>query len=1130
MIKIKNKLLGIVDSEDDLVFNENPFVRKLMRNNRVYYFNGLFMKVWANSSFQYQTQKINECWTFTYGQSVTQLSDGQEFLRVINFESDGKRDNEGFMSFKLSESSIEIIGEDVTFYVKEGTLPNTIIVKAFVVSEDEEDKEKGEWQIREMPSYEINTEQSDSRYTVYNIAKLNAPRTGYADVWGTVGPCEGKKIYIHDEYFSLNHPESAITKLVFSKEVKAIPVGELRGLYNLTEITLPSKLKSIGYYTLSSCYSLSSLTIPSNVTFIDSDAFFGCNNLTSIYFDNNVTMLPDGAPWGANKDNNIVRPSRTIIRCRDGYYEGPIVYACLKSEYESDSYYRYCWGLDIMSGISGEKHYAFVNKNDYDEYHDDYLFSPIQEELWEKGVESPLSHVNGILYVENISGDTTDGYFTEHPIIGNKVALCLASDGLFTYYEKEGELLTYSSRTFQHYDFLDYTDNVYGPLKGYCNRIGYAPLTDEPNIQFMTRWEYDLGNESIADGYDIVNPYEPLEYYYIKQDDSDSYRGLNFIFKGYVDIYSDYNVLRPRVNSSNNNIQSTVLLLRNLSFVEGNMIAKDNSSDWFPLMYKRFEVLDITIGNKTYYAFCEADKVDRYMQEYSGDSFDVDGISIFTSNADFSASEGYNGREYDMYEDVIIYTDSLNSSTAYAEYGYLNVSTDGDEISYGISGTKYEPITISGNSMVSALTISNGSAVQSDEDEDEVIYYNYVRNPSKDKVIGDVTYYNFNSTGDDCYLTDISEGTKMRAYKQGSSSMSPLSDKHLYFISGSTPIENVTENSGNTLTIRETYENESQLVSCHYFEAYNEMIGDTTFYAYIPHDAYRTAYRVLSTEESGITEAKDDRLLSAICNENKHTGMIKEHNISIIFLTDISQGSKVLCYLGQYSATDSQNLEFRFNQAGKYDISNSSTQIVVSDNPNLDNDIAYEIEHMEDYQSDNYELLSDFITHKNWIVRASSNGESEIPVRAMTLNYNTYNYNCVRFEPYDFERNGVHYYAFIDKICYDAISGVVGYIVDVTDSEFVKRMIGSIEMVSADYDTLITTENNMDIIYLTSIGQTNSILSCYAYKMGISVEADDETGDSYIMKGLLSEGTEATANMTTINYAFAIEMDSEEDL
>ena len=48
--------------------------------------------------------------------------------------------------------------------------------------------------------------------------------------------------------------------------------------------------------------------------------------------------------------------------------------------------------------------------------------------------------------------------------------------------------------------------------------------------------------------------------------------------------------------------------------------------------------------------------------------------------------------------------------------------------------------------------------------------------------------------------------------------------------------------------------------------------------------------------------------------------------------------------------------------------------------------------------------------------------------------------------------------------------------------------------------------------------------------MGISVEVDAETGDSYIMKGLLSEGTEATANMTTINYAFAIEMDSEEDL
>ena len=503
---------------------------------------------------------------------------------------------------------------------------------------------------------------------------------------------------------------------------------------------------------------------------------------------------------------------------------------------------------------------------------------------------------------------------------------------------------------------------------------------------------------------------------------------------------------------------------------------------------------------------------------------------------------GYNGREYNSYQ-TIIYTDSLNIYTAYTDHGGFSVPTDGGAISYGIDGGIYELITISGNSIVSALTFYNGYAVQ---DDDMTHYSNFNHYPSKDKVIGDVTYYCFSDGDGDIYLTDISEGTKMRVYKKASSNMGPLSNYGMYFISGSTPIENVTENSGNTLTIHESNGLDTINVSLYNLEAYNKVIGGITFYAYIIHDAYKTAYRILSNQESGITDANDDRLLLAICNENKNTGTITEDSIMMLYLTDISQGPKTQYYLGQYtlaySSPGSTDLDPIFDQLGKVDISESHSdfdiQITVSNNPNLDNDIAYEIEHMSSGNSssdsgngDEEGLLSNFITHKNWIVRGSSNGTSEYSVQRMILSgYNESVYDCVRFEPYDFERNGVHYYAFIDKTCYDAISGVVGNIVDVTESEFVRIMTGSIEMASADYDTLITAENSMDIIYLTSIGQSNSILSCYAYKMGISVEVDAETGDAYVIKGLLSEGTESTANMTTINYAFAIEMDSEEDL
>lgn len=103
---------------------------------------------------------------------------------------------------------------------------------------------------------------------------------------------------------------------------------------------------------------------------------------------------------------------------------------------------------------------------------------------------------------------------------------------------------------------------------------------------------------------------------------------------------------------------------------------------------------------------------------------------------------------------------------------------------------------------------------------------------------------------------------------------------------------------------------------------------------------------------------KGDRLLSAICNENKNTEGITENSIIMFFMTDISQGSKTHTYEGMYSGAypmpGVENLEFSFEQIGKIDLNSFSvidTQIVITDNPNLDHDISYEIEHIEDYQS-----------------------------------------------------------------------------------------------------------------------------------------------------------------------------------
>lgn len=1126
---LKNKLLGIVDTENELEFDENPFVRLIRINNTVYYFRGLYMKLWATGPVHYRTLKINKSYSFSYGRGVIRNSDGQETIQTMNLISDGKRDSDGYLAFTPSSDAWSIPMDTVVFRVKEGSTPDKLWIKA--PSGTTEDGNETLWGEAEVDCYQVDPNSSNEEYTDYYILKLNSPGTGYVDFTDTVGPCEGKKIYCHDEYFIFDSSAySAVTKIEFSKEVTEIPLGAFSNLYNMTEISLPQKLTQIGRTSFWYCQSLSSITIPENVTFIDAETFNRCDNLTDIYFDNYLVNLPANSPWGA---------PNAIVRCRDGYYEGPIVYACMKNEFEPDSYYRYCWGVDIVNGVSGETRYAFVGQDDYDTFHNDYLSSPSQGALWEGSVEDSLSHVNGILYVENISGDTAYGYFTEHPVIGDKAALCLASDGLFTYYEKEGELLTYSSRTFQHYDFLDYTDDTYGRLKGYCNRIGYAPLTDEPNVQFMTRWQYDLGNESIADGYDI-KPYEPLEYYYIKQDDSDSYHGLNFIFKGYVYISNNYNVLQPRVDSLQGgsfvhyNKQQNVILMHSLSFVEESMIAEEDSSDgWVPEMeiWKRFEFFDLTIGNKTYYAFCKGDNVDSYMQEYGSDSFDVNGIDVLTSNAYMNTYNGYNGRSYDSYDNFIIYTDSLNKYTAYANYGTLRVSTDGDAINYGLADMEYEPITISGNSIVSALTISNSTWVEGIEG---VSYSDYVRNPSEDYVIGNITYYCFVRNYSQIYLTDISEGTKMRVYKTGSGSslyMSPLSDNNLRFVSGSTTpsIENVTENSGNTLTMRESSGDEAINISLYNFEAYNKVIGGITFYAYIVHDAYKTAYRILSTQESGITDANDDRLLLAICNENKGTATITEDTIMMVFLTDISQGPKTQYYLGQYtlaySSPGSTDLDPIFDQLGKVDTSNSNTdydtQITVSNNPNLDNDIAYEIEHMSsgNSSSDSGNSSSDSGTNVTSmeITITSPNGVDTYPTTVMTFGAEGNNHTAVRFAPYDYYNasTSTQYYAFIWETCYNHMLALSGDTVDAYGEDFISMLLGLAQDGEID-EYFLTSENSMNILYVTRVETGSTFRELDLRPVSISVDA--ETGDPSVQWGEIKYDRDANSQITIQNY------------
>lgn len=99
MSLIKHKLLKMIGSEDELDYNENPFVGHILTTNQVVYFRGLFMKVWATGPFMYKTQKVNKDWTFTYGRGTIQLSDGQDYFDVANLKWNGTKDEEGFRYF-----------------------------------------------------------------------------------------------------------------------------------------------------------------------------------------------------------------------------------------------------------------------------------------------------------------------------------------------------------------------------------------------------------------------------------------------------------------------------------------------------------------------------------------------------------------------------------------------------------------------------------------------------------------------------------------------------------------------------------------------------------------------------------------------------------------------------------------------------------------------------------------------------------------------------------------------------------------------------------------------------------------------------------------------------------------------
>lgn len=1113
---LKNKLLGIVNTENELEFDENPFVRLIRINNTVYYFRGLYMKLWATGPVHYRTLKINKSYSFSFGKGVIRNSDGQETIHSMNCISDGKRDSDGYLSFTPSSDDWGIPMDTVVFRVKEGSTPDKLWIKA--PSGTTEDGTETLWGEAEVDCYQVDTSTSNEQFTNYYILKLNTPGTGYVDFTDTVGPCEGKKIYCHDEYFIFDSSAySAVTKIEFSKEVTEIPLGAFSNLSNMTEISLPQKLTQIGRTTFWHCHSLSSITIPENVTFIDAETFNGCDNLTDIYFDNYIVNLPENTPWGA---------PNAIVRCRDGYYEGPLRYACLKHDTEPEEIYRHCQGLDIVVN-SGLTYYAFLKQDDYDTYHNKYFSTPIQGGSWKSGVEEGLSALPEIVYYKNVDElyEYADGYVANNSASG----ITIGSAITYTNIQIEGDMMTCPFGTFQHYDFLDYTDSTYGQLYGFCNRYGYTQKDNESWDIFIERWREDIGE---ATSYDVGYGYN-LQVYYTNVLSGGT--DFGFIWKGNIGFVTSNNgqEIVKSVPTAITKSNSALIIPRTTSEQGSIVVVTLEQGTWFPSVFRRFAPLDIHIGNKTYYAFSDESDIDRYYGEGYGDTFDFDAVSGFTSHN--LNLDGFNSTS--ITGSTIIYLDSLNIETSTYKLGYLYYSqTNGGYcIEYeGNMGVDY--IGISGDTIVSAIKIFPYLTEEEMKDEDgESIgsaQPTISRYPSDDKVIDGITYYCFkvSNSSEKCYLSDITEGIKHRFFfttlTNNGRSVKNSYDNELQFLTSYNGIENVTANSGNTLTLSEAQGDEQMSVTCHYFEPYNITSGSVTFYAYLEHGAYRTAKRILDNEESGITSANDAKLLLAITSENP-SALVEDTHMMILYHTDISQGSKQYVYAGYITREEIETEvgegenEYSYAPTVKfvpYSRIETTEQraATITNKPNLDSEIDAEIEQMS---SGNSSSDSGTNATSMEITITSPNGVDTYPTTVMTFDYDGTSHTAVRFAPYDYydKSDYSQYDAFIWEGCYNNMLKLYsGETVDVYDAGFISMLLRSVQDEEFD-EYFLTSANSMNIFYVRGVETFSTLPDLYL--RSVSIIRDVETGDSSVQWGKIEYYSEVSGQITTQNYS-----------
>lgn len=174
-------------------------------------------------------------------------------------------ETEGYLTYRVSNGEITIVGFDKTSEETEITIPETIAgLPVTGIGEFAFENCETITGIH-LPS-SIKTIGSDAFSDCINLKNITIPDS---------------VTYIGSDAFS---GCANLTDIVFHNNIKGIWDNAFSDCINITNITLPNGIDYIGYTTFSGCKSLESITIPKTVTEIQRNAFLGCANLRTVYY------------------------------------------------------------------------------------------------------------------------------------------------------------------------------------------------------------------------------------------------------------------------------------------------------------------------------------------------------------------------------------------------------------------------------------------------------------------------------------------------------------------------------------------------------------------------------------------------------------------------------------------------------------------------------------------------------------------------------------------------------------------------------------------------------------------------------------------------------------------------------